>query len=665
MDICRPCVIYYCNQPTFPVSKQKSAKNRGNIPAPTPTAANVATSESNPAVSPAARRLLLLAGLLVITFVIYLPALSNGFTNWDDGEYILDNKYLALTAENLSQLFTRNVVGNIHPLTMFSLGIDHAFGGTTDAFPYHLTNVLLHLINTALVFFLTLRLSNDKTAVALISALFFAIHPMHVESVAWISARKDVLYTAFFLGSLIWYLRYKDTGNWGWYALAFLAAVASGLAKPAAVVLPVVMLLIDFYQGRLSGLKTWLEKIPFLGLSIAVGIVTLGAQSQAMHHDSYSLGEKMVVGVYGYMTYLIKAVWWGKMSPFYPYPEDKFNLPAYFYTYIPLFLLLVGAAVWSLRKTKTAFFGLAFYTITIALVLKVVTVGAAIMAERYTYVPYIGVFFVLGCGYVRLSPGLGRQAATAALAVFALACAYKTFQQTRVWHDTVSLFTQAIDHYPEANLPYINRAGEYRTRKQYELSLKDYNMADKVEPNYMLGIKGRALLLFDMKRYPEALRDFETLVKAGSREPVIYGKRGACLTYLGRYQEAIESYNEGLKINPEDGDIYNDRASNFFHLKEYEKAIADYNKAIELKPDNLEMLRNRGATWLLMARYAEALTDFDACIAKGNVPAVVHYYRSAALNKLGRKEDARAAAQLAAAQGYSLPPGYLEGLSPK
>ena len=650
------------------MSKQKSTKNRNSNSAPFPKKQDNAAASAPSVVAPTAfappstwqQQLVLLAGLLVLTFMVYLPALSNGFTNWDDGEYILENKYLALTAEHLPLLFTNNVVGNIHPLTMLSLGIDHAFGGTEDAFPYHLTNVLLHLLNVALVFFLTLRLSRNQTPVALITALFFAIHPMHVESVAWISARKDVLYTAFFVGSLLWYLRYKEQARWWLYALSFLAALASGLSKPAAVVLPVVMLLIDFYQGRLSGLKIWLEKVPFFVLSFILGFVTLRAQSQAMHHDSYSFGEKWVVGMYGYVTYLLKAFWWGKLSPFYPYPENKFDLPASFYTYIPLFLLIVGATLWSLRKTKTVFFGVAFYTVTIALVLKVVTVGSAILAERYTYVPYIGLFFILGCAFARLTPGFTRQVATSGLVLFAAACCYQTFQQTKVWKDTITLFTQAINHYPEANLPYINRAGEYRTRKQYELSLKDYNTADQVEPNYLLGIKGRALVLFDMNRYAEALRDFETLVKAGSQEALIFGKRGACLTYLQRYQEAIDSYNQGLVLNPNDGDIHNDRSSNYFHLKEYEKAIADYTKAIELKTDHADMLRNRGATYLLMARYAEALADFDACIQKGNPPAVVHYYRSAALDKLGRKEDARAAAQLAASKGYELPPGYLE-----
>lgn len=635
------------------MAKQKPLKGRDVIPTPAPAPAAAP-------VSPQALRGLLVAGLVVLTFLVYLPALSNGFTNWDDGEYVLENKHLALTSENIPLLFTRNVVGNIHPLTMFSLGLDHAFGGTTDAFPYHLTNVLLHLLNTVLVFFFALRLSRQQTSVAFITALFFAIHPMHVESVAWVSARKDVLYTAFFIGSLLCYLRYLDRPKWWLYGAAFVMAVLSGMAKPAAVVLPVVMLLLDYYEGRSFNWKVWAEKIPFFALSIAVGLVTIKAQGQAMHHDEYGFGEKIVVGTYGYVTYLFKAFWWGGLSPFYPYPEDKFKLPSSFYLYVPIFLALVAWVLWSLRRTKTVFFSLAFYTVTIALVLKVVTVGSAILAERYTYVPYIGVFFLVGLWYARLAPGMGRQIATGALALFALACAYGSFQQSKVWKDTITLFTQAIQRFPEANLPYINRAGEYRARKQFDLALKDYDMADKVEANYALGLKGRALCLFDMKRYAEALRDFDALVRLGSQEPVVFGKRGACLTYLGRFEEAIPSYDKGLELNPDDGDIYNDRASNYFNLKNYEKAIADYNKAFELKPENSDILRNRGATYLLMARYDAALQDFDALIQRGSAPAVVYYYRSAALDRLGRKEDARAAAQTAAQMGYQLPPGFLK-----
>lgn len=649
------------------------AKHQKSVPAkgrdPRRSQSNTTASEKPAAVGGSAlpfvfsplQRWNVLGGILLFVLFLYLPALFNDFTNWDDGGYVVDNKHIALTLEHFKLFFTENVLGNIHPLTMLSLSIDHLFGGTTNALPYHLTNVLWHVLNTGLVFWFAFRLSRENTWVAIITALFFGIHPMHVESVAWISARKDVLYTAFFMAGLIGWLSYIERPRWWIYLLIFASAALSGMAKPAAVVFPVVLLLLDYYRGRsFTDWKLWAEKVPFFILSVIVGLITLGAQEQAMHHDEYSWGEKIVVGMYGYVTYFIKAFWWGKMSPFYPYPEDKFVLPTYFYGYIPVFLAIVGATLWSLRKTRTIFWGMAFYTVTIALVLKVVTVGAAILAERYTYIPYIGIFFIVGSGYARLQSVRMRQFATVLLSLFALACTYKTWKQIRVWQDTVTLFTQAIDHFPKANLPYINRAGELRTRKQYEAALRDYDMADKVEPNYMLGIKGRALCLFDMKRYGDALRDFETLIKNGSQEAIVYGKHGACLTYLGRFEEAMPSYDKGIELDPQDGNIYNDRASNFFNLKSYDKAIDDYTKSIELKKEEntMDMLRNRGATLLMMGRYEESIRDFDACIAKGNEPAVIHYYRSAALLKLGKKEDALAAARLSVTRGHQLPEGY-------
>jgi protein O-mannosyl-transferase len=160
--------------------------------------------------------------LAAVTFLTYLPSLSNGFTNWDDSEYIYKNPHLALTAENLPYILTGTVAGNKHPLTMLSLAIDHEFGGKTNAFPYHLTSLLWHLLNSVLVLFFTWKLSGRRLWVAVITAGAFALHPMHVESVAWSSARKDVLYTAFFMLGLLSYLRYLDRQQLGWLVLAFL-----------------------------------------------------------------------------------------------------------------------------------------------------------------------------------------------------------------------------------------------------------------------------------------------------------------------------------------------------------------------------------------------------------------------------------------------------------
>lgn len=608
--------------------------------------------------------LFLLGGILALTFIAYMPALSAGFTNWDDLGYVVENPFIALNAENIPRLFTNNVLGNIHPLTMFSLGIDHVFGGTTNAFPYHLTNVLLHLLNTVLVFYVALRLSNQKYSIALITALFFAIHPMHVESVAWVSARKDVLYSAFFLGGLLCYIRYIHEQKWLWYGAALLLMICSCMSKPAAVVFPIVLLLIDWFAGRsLTEAKTWVEKLPFLAVSLAAGWVTIGAQQEALHKDYYSFGAKIVISAHNFMTYIQKAFWWGKLSAFHPYPENKTALPGSFYFSLVLFLALTAAALWSVRKNKNPFFGFAFYAITIALVLKIVTVGSALIAERYTYIPYIGIFFVVGWLFQRYAEKStsSRNVGLVLIGLFALACTGATWRQAGVWKNGLTLFDQAVKNTP-SNIAYLNRAGQLMIAKQYDQALADYNKADQLEPMHTLGIKGRGLLLLEMKRYAEALRDFEFVEKQGGADAAVYLKKGGCLVNLQRPEEAIKNFDKALELKPNYGGAVHDRAAAYFHLKNYPQALADYTKALELGESKGQTLRNRGAVYLLMGKYPEAIQDFDEAIVNKVDAGDLHYYRSAAYDKLGQKDKALEAAQMARQRGYNLPPGYLERL---
>jgi protein O-mannosyl-transferase len=646
------------------VNKKKTKQQHTNRPSsPAPAVHQETDNTAEPAfqVPPVAW----LIGILLLTIVAYMPVFSAGFTNWDDLNYVVNNPYIALSGENFPRLFTENVLGNIHPLTMFSLGVDHFWVGTESALPYHLTNLLLHLLNTALTYFLALRLSNNRQMVALITALFFAIHPMHVESVAWVSARKDVLYSAFFLGGLLLYIRFLNTQKWGWYALALLSMVLSCMSKPAAVVFPVILLLVDWYgERKLTDWKVWAEKVPFFITSLVAGWVTIGAQQEAYHKDYYSFGAKLVISAHNFVTYLTKAFVWGKLSAFHPYPENKTELPGSFYGSVAVFLLLTGLAIWSLRQRKTPFFGFAFYSVTIALVLKWVTVGSAIIAERYTYIPYIGVFFVVGSAlyhYTEKSDTL-RKIGLAAVGAFALACTVATWNQAKVWESGFTLFDQAVKNTP-SNIAYLNRASQLVLAKQYDQALSDYNKADKLEPMYMLGIRGRGLLLLDMKRHADALRDFETLEKQNAADAPIFMKKGGCLVHLQRFDEAIQNFNKAIELDSAYGIAYHDRAAAYFHQKNYPQAYADYTRALELNEPKATALTNRGAVQLMTADYAGALRDFDQAIENGADTGQMHYFRSAALDKLGRKPEAFEAAEKARQKGYALPPGYLERLS--
>lgn len=613
---------------------------------------------------PSATRGWVLAGIILTTLLVYLPALQNGFTNWDDPEYVIKNPNIALSFENLPKLFTEKVVGNIHPLTMLSLGIDHAVGGVTNAFPYHLTSVLLHLLNVALVFLLIWKISGRKGRVAAMVALFFGIHPLHVESVAWISARKDVLYTAFFLGSLLAYIAWVERNKPIHYATALLLGMAAMLSKPAAVVLPVIMMLTDWYAQRGFNTKNLLEKLPFFAFALLTGWLTLQAQAEALHGDEYNTLERLTVGMYGFVIYITKAVWWGKLSAFYPYPQDKIDLPGYFYAYIPVFLGLAALAAWAWRRHRATFYALAFYAITIALVLKVVTVGAALTADRYTYLPYVGLFFGLAMAIDGLSPdSKWRTPAYGALAVWTLACLFTTRQQTSVWNSSLTLFNQAIENYPQANIPYLNRAYYYREKKQPELALKDYNTAIQTDPKFLLAVKGRGFVLYDMKKYPEVIQDFELLKASGETDPKVLLKLGGAYSNLGQFEQAIPAYNRALELDAQYFEAYNDRAGALFNLKNYDAAIADYTKALSLAAkDDGQIRLNRGVAYLVKGEYVTALQDFDQVIKiKPDIPEA-YYYRSVALSKTGDRAAAKAAAEIARSKGYQLPAGYMERL---
>ncbi|HNM26352.1 MAG TPA: hypothetical protein PKL15_13015 [Saprospiraceae bacterium] len=251
--------------------------------------------------------------ILLLVYFAYQPALQNDFVNWDDPTYVTENPLLLRpTPENKAALWSQPVSLNYHPLTMLSLAwnMDPA---KPKARPFIATNIFLHVCNTALVFLFAYFLSRRKLLVAIFTALLFGIHPMHVESVAWVSERKDVLYTLFFMAALLSYLRYVRRGGWGWLAATLGLFVLSCLSKAMAVSLPLVLLLIDFYEGRLwqEGKIVWravLEKIPFLVISLLFGVKAVEIQSAGAIGDfqAFSLIQRIAIASYGFLFYLYK-----------------------------------------------------------------------------------------------------------------------------------------------------------------------------------------------------------------------------------------------------------------------------------------------------------------------------------------------------------------------
>ncbi|MFK7903899.1 MAG: tetratricopeptide repeat protein [Chitinophagales bacterium] len=607
-----------------------------------------------------------LAAILFMTFVAYIPALSGEFNNWDDQLYVTDSKLIKdVSPSGLVKIFSTQVAANYHPLTVLSLAINYQISGLSP-FSYHLFNVLLHLLNVFLVFYFAYLLTRRNLTIAAIAALFFGIHPMHVESVAWVSERKDVLYTAFFLAAMITYLKYlkhfsaklkgKKANPQKYYLYTLLFFLLSLLSKGMAVVLPVVLLGIDFLKKRKVQKKAILEKIPFFVIALIFGIAALYIQTDrgaVGDMNRFSLMSKIGYASYGFVYYIVKFFAPTHLSSYHPYPNLTGTLTPIFYVAPFAVAALWGAATYTLKSQRMTFFGLFFYAVTVALVLQFISVGSALVAERYTYVSYIGLLLLVAYAYHDLTQRKGKQwalwknIATGVLGFAALVFTYQTFERCKVWKNSETLWTDVMKKYPKEPKSYNSRGAYYSNneqpakaqidfekalslmpahdmahynignvyaeQKQYDLALKAYNRALQLKPNDPNVFMNRGNMYRDMGNHDAAMADYN---KAIDRKPnhENYFNRGILYSQMGQADKALEDYNKAIEIKPTFADVYANRGNIYFQSKQVDKAMADYNKSVSLNDEYDKAYGNRGAAYFQKKQYDLALQDFDKAI---------------------------------------------------
>jgi 4-amino-4-deoxy-L-arabinose transferase-like glycosyltransferase len=527
---------------------------------------------------------------VLITAVCLSPALTNGFVNWDDESYVVSNALLR--GPQWIGIFTRPVVSNYHPLTVLSLAANYAISGT-EPWSYLLFNLLLHLANTVLVFWFAYLLSDKKRWVALFTALLFGIHPMHVESVAWISERKDVLYALFFLLSLIAYWKYLQTNRSTGYWACFLLFACSLLSKPAAIVLPLVLLLLDYWKKRPFTRRVVLEKIPFFLVSVLFAVITLKLQSVTamINLNLYPFWVRLFFASYAIIVYLARFFVPHPLSAFHPFPlPDHLGWTIYL---SPIFLLALIFLIWHFRKNRLVVFGLLFFLINILLVLQLVPIGLTIVSERYTYVPYIGLAFLVTMIVTRnVSAKRFIPAAAGAVVVFS-AFGFLSFKRTQVWKDSDSLWTDVINRYPNASLPHGDRA-------QF-----NYSRAIMMEPT-------------QAKPFFQRVIDDCTVVinnKEGGRSH--YFMRGVASSSLKQYENALADFNACLSINRADNEALYGRGTLLVnHYQKYAEALADFDRAIQIDPQGRYYL-NRSICHYKLGELANAVADAQIASQKG------------------------------------------------
>jgi tetratricopeptide (TPR) repeat protein len=587
--------------------------------------------------------------------MVYLPVLHNGFV-WDDEFYIQKNSLIQ--SINLKEIFSRNVMGNYHPLTVLTLAVEYHFFGLNET-GYHAVNLLLHLLNVVLVFYIVFFLS-EKAEVALIASLLFGIHPLHVESVAWASEIKDLLYTFFFLTAYIFYLRYLKNRQIKNYVFSLLLFLLSILSKAMAASLPVLLLLTDYFKGRKINMKVILEKAPFFLAAVFLGFVAVSAQNLDTAVDTvvYPLPERIIFACYGFIAYLFHLLAPLNLSAYYPYPvklgED---IPVQYYLFPLLLLALAAAVFYSLKFSRKILFCIGFFVVTVFFVLQLLPIGGAMMADRYSYVPSIGIFYLAAEGFYLLWNKKLIWTVIILLSISTVFFSFKTYTQCGVWKNALTLWNHVIKQYKTIALAYYDRGIYYMDEKRNDEALKDFNKAIELDSNYTEAYINRGSLFVNMNVNEMALNDFSKVVELKPRYFLGYYNRGIVFMNQNKNEDALHDFNKAIELSPDHvyPEAYVNRGNLFRDKNKFNEALQDYNKAIEMRLDFPVAYFNRGTLFMNQKIYDEAIHNYSKAIELNADYSKAYYQRGLSEYFEGKKDIACTDLQHARKLGFEPP----------
>jgi hypothetical protein len=523
------------------------------------------------------RELFICLFIIVTTYCVYQQVGGHEFVTFDDGLYVTENLRVknGLNRENIVWSFTTTHSSNWHPLTWMSHMLDVSLFGMNPG-SHHLVNVFFHLANSLLLFFVFRQMTGDVWQSALVAALF-AIHPLHVESVAWVSERKDVLSTFFGMLTLLSYGRYVKYGTKGFYLATLILFILGLMAKPMLVTLPFVLLLFDYWPLRRLEIRplsrdrypykthSWfdliIEKTPFFVFTAVSCVVTFYAQQSGGSIASlevFPLGVRIANAVVAYISYIAKMFWPVNLSAFYPH---SYSLPMWQVAGAGLLLLVISwGCILTVKRWPYLLVGWLFYLGTLFPVIGLIQVGEQAMADRYTYVPLIGIFVILAWGLSDLLKKWRYQKTGVILgaALFLSALMVTTWLQVRHWSDNIEFYEHMIKV----------------TDNNY---MAHYNLGVYLANNDQIG---------------EAINHYRKAIKINPRHANANNNLGNALVLKGRFSEAIPYYKNALNRVPDDPEIHNNIGVALLHTGKTDEAIGHFHSALKIRPNYIEARQN-------------------------------------------------------------------------
>ncbi len=648
--------------------------------------------------------------LTVITFIAFWPVSQCDFINYDDHSYVTENIHIrhGITIQAIRWAFTTGYAANWHPVTWMSHMLDVQLFGLKPRW-HHLTNLLFHIANTLLLFFIFHRMTKAPLKSAFVSALF-ALHPLHVQSVAWVAERKDVLSTFFWMLTMAVYIHYVEHGTEGgrrrtqdggqrseqggpfsgirfptfdFRYLAVLIFFALGLmAKPMLVTLPFVLLLLDYWplqrldpkksaqelstranaplyankrKGKSSRNHTsrseprrvvqtmvkeekpaahkykWalvrpliLEKIPLLVLSALSCIVTYFVQKEGGAVVSFAgipPGVRIANGFVSYIIYIGKTIWPSNLAVYYPHPG---LLPLWQVLGAVLFLGAVTFVV--IRTAKRLPYlavGWLWFAGTLVPVIGIVQVGDQAMADRYTYIPLIGLFVMAAWGIPEL---LGkwryRKEALFTLSASILACLLiVTWIQVGYWRNSIALYDHSLKvTSPSAGI-LCNRGFAHEELGNQRQAISDYDRAIEINPQYADAYNNRGDAYGKLGNQKQAISDYDRAIEINPQYAEAYNNRGIIHRKLGNHRQAISDFDKAIEINPEQWQAYNNRGLTYGKLGDYRQAISDFDRVIEINPEYAKTYYNRAVAYGILGDDRQAIEDLKTAARFNNEDA--------------------------------------------
>ncbi|MDQ1267182.1 MAG: hypothetical protein QG635_2336 [Bacteroidota bacterium] len=545
--------------------------------------------------------------LAIITFIVYLPSLQNGFIrHYDDYQYLFDNPFITdISPAGIAGLFSNYVFGNYNPITILTFTIEYHFYHFAP-FGYHFINLTFH-ITVTLLLYRWLKDLSGAPQIAFIAGLLFGIHPVHVESVAWVAGRKDVLYAAFFLLSLIFYNKYGLSKKPLNYFLSFLFFALSCLSKAMAVVLPVILFVIDWYGGRKFDLKLILEKIPYFVLSLILGLVAIDAQKTvgAVGSHSYiSLFDQFLLATYGLYFYIEKLFIPLGLSANYPYPDKTEGmLPLIIYISPAIIIGLGAAAVMFRKKSKVWLLSGGIFLLGILPVLQILPIGNAYTADRFVYIASIGFFLAIAYVTVKLFQKYKSSSVIKSIIVIvfiasSIAYSAAAWNRSKVWMDTYTLFADVIQKYPKCDFAYFNIGNYFMKRGEHTKAIGLFKQAIALKPDYWDAYTNLGNSYNETGKYDSALVVLHKALEINKNSSDVYNNIGVAYYHLGVFDKAKENYEKALNISPVYEEAYNNLGVINGMNGDYDEAIRLFRKAMELKPDFIDPYKNAGYAYV-------------------------------------------------------------------